>query len=91
MNKWLEGKKTHIAAVAGMVAALALLYFGFMTVDAAVEITIGCLLAMGFRSALAGPVIRKIAEVIAEQGAARRNPPGVKTLPPAPGAGGATN
>ncbi len=88
MKNWLEGKKTHIAAVAGILAALALLYFGFLTVDAAVEITVGCLLAMGFRSALAGPVIRKIAETIAEQGAVRRGGPlGTKALPP----GGITN
>ena len=87
--KWLEGKKTYFAAAAGIVAALALLYFGFITTDAAVEITVGCLLAMGFRSALAGPVIRKIAEIVAAQGAAKRNPSGVKTLPP--GAGGITN
>ncbi len=86
--KWLEGKKTHVAAVAGIVVALALLYFGFITTDTAVEIVVGCLLAMGFRSALAGPVIRKIAEAIAEQGAARRNPPGVSKLPPG---GGTTN
>lgn len=86
MTKWLEGKKTHIAAVAGIVAALALLYFGFITTDASVEIIVACVVASGFRSALTGAVARRIAEIVAEA-AAKRNPPGTKQLPP----GGITN
>jgi hypothetical protein len=87
MKTWLEGKKTYIAAVAGIVLALALLYLGFITTDAAVEIIVFCVVSCGFRSAFTGAVARRIAEIVAEAAAARRTPPGTKALPP----GGGTN
>ena len=75
MQKWLEGKKTHIAAALGIAAAVGLLWLGFITVDTATEIIVACLIAMGFRSALAGPLVHKIAEAVAERAAEARKAP----------------
>ncbi len=80
--KWLEGKKTYIAAVLGIAAALVGAYFGVLSNDAAAEIVVGALVAMGFRSAFNTMIARALVDRATEEGAKRRPAAALQKEPP---------
>ena len=88
MTKWLEGKKTYLAAACCIVAGLGGAYLGAISNDTAVELVAAGLALLGVRSAMAKMIVAQAVERAHDAGAAKRNPPGVSKLPPS---GGITN
>jgi len=72
MLKALEGKKTYLAAALGIAVALAGAYFGVISNDAAVELFVGSLAMVGFRSAMAKQTAEAAVARATEEGAKRR-------------------
>jgi hypothetical protein len=70
--KWLEGKKTYMAAAVGVAVALGGAYFGVVSNDAAAEILVGSLALVGIRSAFAKLIAGQAVRRAAEEGKKRR-------------------
>jgi len=70
--KWLEGKKTYLAAAFSIVAGLGGAYLGAISNDTAIELVAGGLALLGLRSALAKVIVARVVEQARDAGAASR-------------------